>query len=59
MTYKNTVLKSFSKFTGKRLCRDLFLKKFHTCNMQLYLKRVSDAGIFLCILWNFSEQPFW
>ena len=35
-----------------------FLIKFQTWGLQLYLKRDSNTGVFLWILWNLSEYFF-
>ena len=51
MFCKIVVLKNFSKFPGKHLCRNLFLNK----DPQLYQNRDSDTGIFLWILQNFKK----
>ena len=50
---KKGALENFAKFTGKHLCR-VFLRKLKA----LYLKRDSNAAIFLWILKKFSKQLF-
>ena len=51
---KKAVLKNFAIFTGKHLCWSLFLVRPATL-----LKRDYNLGVFLWILWNFKEHPFW
>ena len=46
---KNSVLRNFAKFTGKRLCQSLFFNK-------VYNK--SGIGVFMWILRNFKEHRF-
>ena len=41
------VLKNFTKFTGKRLCRSAFLNKVADLKAATIQKRHSDAGGFL------------
>ena len=43
---KLCVLKSFSKFTGKHLCRNHFLIKLQTYSVQLHWKSISVMRIF-------------
>ena len=45
--FKKGVLRNFTKFTGKQLCRDLLLIKLQASDQQLYSKRDSDTGVFL------------
>ena len=57
---------SFSRGAGGSwlcLCDDLFestkAATRGTSGVQPYLKRESDAGVFLWILWNFQEHLFY
>ena len=45
---------NFAKFTGKHLCLRHFFKKVAGLK-----KRVSDTVVFLGILQNFQEHPFY
>ena len=53
MFYKIVVLKIFAKFTGNTCARVSFFKK------RLYWKRYPGTGVFLLILQNFQEHPFY
>ena len=46
---KKSVLKNFTKFTGKHLCQSIFLIKLQacSCSMLLLLIRDSSTGVFL------------
>ena len=46
---KKGVLKSFANFTGKHLCRSLFLIKLQAWRPKPLLKRNSNTGVFLWI----------
>ena len=48
------VLKNFAIFTGKHLCWNLLLIKSQGWRPATLLKRDSNTGVFLWILWNFS-----
>ena len=49
---KKCVLKNFTLFTGKHLCWSLFLIKLQSFSPSTLLKRDSNTGVFLWILWN-------
>ena len=49
---KISVLKNFAIFTGKHLCRSLFLRKLQVLKPASLLKRDSNTGVFLWILRN-------
>ena len=44
---EKSVLKNFTKFTGKQLCQSLFFNKVEGLGLQLYEKRDSGAVVFL------------
>ena len=48
--YKKTILKNFTKFTGKNLYRGLFFNKVAAWGLK---KRDFNTSVFLWILWNF------
>ena len=54
MLFQIDALKSSANFTGKHLCCSLFLKNFQAER----LKKVSNTGVFLWSLQNFSEHFF-
>ena len=56
---KKSILKSFTKFTGKHSCQSLFLNKVASLRPSTLLKRDSGTGVFLWILWNFQEHLFY
>ena len=56
MFFKVVIVKSFTIFTGKHLCWNLFLEIFRLATL---LKRDSNIGFFLWILWNFWEQLYY
>ena len=56
---KRAVLKNFSIFTGKHLCRSRFLLKLWAFRPATLSKRNSNTGVFLWILWYFWEHPLW
>ena len=49
------LFKNFPKFTGKHLCRSLFLIKLQGSGHQLYLKRDSDTDVFPVNFTRFSR----
>ena len=53
MFFKIGVVENFVTFTGKYLCRSLFLIKFQAWTPVSLLTRDSNAGVFLWILRNF------
>ena len=59
--FKTVVLRNFVKFTEKHLCQSLFFQQ--SCRPGLrpatVLKRDSGIGVFLWVLWNFSEHLRW
>ena len=55
--WKKGVLRNFAKFTGKHLCRSLFLIKLQASGLQLYQKRNSGTVVFLWTLRN-SKNTF-
>ena len=55
---KNSVLKNFTKFAKNNCVRVSFLIKLQTSGLQIYLKRDSDTGVFLCILQIFKNTFF-
>ena len=50
MFYKKGVLRNFTKFPGKHLCRSLFLNKVAGLTPGTLLKKDSGTGVFLGIL---------
>ena len=52
---KKDVLKRFANFT-KHPCWSLFLIKLHAFRPATLLKRDSNTGVLLWILWNFEEN---
>ena len=56
---KKGVLKDFANFTGKHLCRSLFLIKLQAFRPANLLKRYFNTGNFLWNLRNFYEHLFW
>ena len=56
--YKKAVLKNFSILTGKYLCSSLFLIKLKSFRSATFLKRDSNAGVFLWIFRNFKKAYF-
>ena len=50
---KISVLKNFAIFTGKHLCRSLFLRTLQVLKPASLLKGDSNTGVFLWILRNF------
>ena len=50
---KTGVLRNFTKFTVKQLCQSLSFHKVAGLRPATLLKRDSDTGAFLWILWNF------
>ena len=52
--YKKAVLKNVSIFAGKYLCLNLFLIKLQAFRSATLLKRDSNTGAFLWILWNYA-----
>ena len=56
--HKIDTLKNWAKFTWKQLCRSLFFNNPAYLQLQLYLKRDSDTGIFLWIRRNFTITQF-
>ena len=55
---KISALKNFAIFTGKHLCRSLFLKRLQVLKPASLLKGDSNTGAFLWILQNFQVQLF-
>ena len=55
---KKSVLKNFSKFTGKHLCRRLFLTKLKTCSAMLLKKRLRHRN-FSVIFGKFFKMSFY
>ena len=53
MFCKKDVLKNFAIFTGKHLCKFLFLIKLQASLPATLLTRDSNTGVFLRILRNF------
>ena len=49
------LFKNFPKFTGKHICRSLFLIKLQGSGQQLYLKRDSDTDVFPVNFTRFSR----
>ena len=47
MFFETDVLKNFSIFTGKHLCRGFFLIKLQAFMRETLLKRDSNTGVFL------------
>ena len=56
---KNSVLRNFTKFTGKHLCQILFFYRVAGLRPATLLKRDSGTSVFLWILWNFQEHLFY
>ena len=56
---KEGVLKNFARLTGQHLCRGLFFINVSGFRPATLLKRDSDAGIFLWILWIFLRTLFY
>ena len=54
---KRTVLKKFSKFTGKHLCWSHFSIKFQAFRLATLLKRDSNAESFLWKMQDFLKTP--
>ena len=53
MFHKIVILRNFGKFTGKHLCRSLFLIKLQRGCLQFFIKKWdSDAGVIQWILQN-------
>ena len=52
---KTAILKNFAIFTGKHLCRSLFLTKVQAWKSAALLKRDSNTGVFLWILRIFKN----
>ena len=59
MFFKIGVLKNFAIFPGKHLWRSYFLIKLQAWRSAILLKRDSNTGVFLWILWNSYEHLFW
>ena len=59
MFFKIGVLKNFAIFPRKHLCQSYFLIKLQAWRSVTLLKRDSNTGVFLPVLWNFSERLFW
>ena len=57
MFFKIGVLKSFANFTGKYLCRSLFLKNLQAEDLQLHKKRLQHS-CFLVKFSKFLRTPF-
>ena len=57
MFFKIGVLKNFAIFTGKHLCRSLFLVKLQAWASN-FVKRGTNTGVFLWILRKSQEQLF-
>ena len=55
---KKGVLRNFAKFTGKYLCQSLFVNKVAGKRLATLLKRDSDTGVSLWILWATSSEPW-
>ena len=55
---KKAFLKTLQNSQKNTSVRDYFLIKLPASNLQFYLKRISGAGVFLWILWNFKEHLF-
>ena len=55
MFYKKGVLKKLTKFTGKNLCWSLFFNRFSGLRPATLLKRDSNKGDFLWMLWNLNN----
>ena len=53
--YKNSVLKNFSKFTGKKLYQSLLFKKVAGSACNFIKKGDSGPGVFLWILQSFKN----
>ena len=49
------ILRNFSIFTGKGICRSLFFIKYTNLRHLILLNRVSDIGTFLWLLGNFKN----
>ena len=58
MFFKIGVLRNFAIFTGKHLHLSNFLIKLQAFKPATLLKRDSNTGVFLLILWNFKEHFF-
>ena len=56
---KKAFLKSFAIFSGKHLCWSLFLIKLKVFRPATLLKRDSNTGDFLWILWKLSEMCYY
>ena len=53
---KSCFLKIFAIFTGRHVCRNLFLMKLYASRPTTLLKRDSSTDVSLWILRNFTEQ---
>ena len=47
---KKGIFKNFTKFTEKRFCQSLILRKMHVSGLQHYKKSDPGTGVFLRIL---------
>ena len=56
-TVKKGVVRNFVKFTGKHLCRGLFLIKLQAWGLQLY-KKETPAQVFSCKFCKISKKYF-
>ena len=56
--FKTGVLPNFANFTGKQLCRSLFLIKLQALRPATLLKRDSNTGVFLWICEIFKNTSF-
>ena len=56
-TVKKGVVRNFVKFTGKHLCRGLFLIKLQAWGLQLY-KKETPAQVFSCKFCKISKNTF-
>ena len=55
---KKSLLRNFTKFTGRHLCQSLFFNNLPGARLNLYLKRDYGTCFFLWILQNFYEHLF-
>ena len=57
--FKKGFLKNFANFTGKYLCRNLFLIKLQVWRHATLLRRDFNTGVFLWYLRNFLERLYY
>ena len=53
--YKKSVLRNFTKFTGKNLYQSLFFNRPQACN---FIKQDTLAQMFFCEFCEISKNPF-